>query len=88
MYPLAINDPFVMKEFAEELGAAMPFIADGSGDFTRALDAGVDLSDHGLGYRSRRFTAVIENGVVTAVNDENGPGFSDTSKADTVLKGL
>lgn len=77
-----------MKEFAEELQAEMPFIADGSGDFTRALDAGVDLSEHGLGYRTRRFTAVIEGGKVVSVNDENGPGFTITSKADTVLASL
>ena len=85
---MAVNDPFVLKEFAEELKADMVFIADGSGKFTRALDAGVDLSEHSLGYRCRRFSVVIVKGHLIEVNDERGPKMTDISKAETVLKGL
>lgn len=85
---LAVNDPFVLKEFAEELKADFVFIADGSGAFTRAIDAGVDLSANELGYRSRRFSAVIQNNQFIEVNDERGPKMTELSKADTVLKGL
>ena len=85
---LAVNDPFVLKEFAEELKADFAFIADGSGAFTRAIDAGVDLSPNELGYRSRRFSAVIQNGKFIEVNDERGPKLTEISKAGTVLKGL
>lgn len=85
---LAVNDPFVLKEFAEELKADFVFIADGSGVFTKAIDAGVDLSANELGYRTRRFSAVIHNGKFVEVNDERGPKLTEISKAETVLKGL
>lgn len=69
---MAVNDPFVTKAFAEKLNASthVEFVADGNGDFTRALDLGVDLGAAGLGYRSRRFSLIIKDGVVTELNDE------------------
>ncbi len=86
--PISVNDPFVVKAFAHDLNATMPFIADADGSFTKALDAGVDLTEKGLGYRARRFSFVVEDGTITQLNDENSPGMTDISRAETVLKGL
>ena len=85
---LAVNDPFVMKEFGEELGGSIPFICDGGAAITKSLDAGIDLSDHALGYRTRRFTALVDNGTIVQVNDEKGGAFTDISRAETILRTL
>jgi glutaredoxin/glutathione-dependent peroxiredoxin len=85
---LAVNDPFVLKEFGEEMGGSIPFICDGSANFTKALDAGVDLSAHALGFRTRRFTALVDNGVITVLNDEKGGAMTDCSRAETILRGI
>ncbi|CAG9326797.1 unnamed protein product [Blepharisma stoltei] len=85
---LAVNDPFVLKEFGQDMGGKIAYIADGSGYFTRALDAGLDLTEKGLGYRTRRFTALVENGVITQVNDENGGQLTAISSAETILKSI
>jgi peroxiredoxin len=83
---LAVNDFFVMKKFSEELKVPFPMICDGSGYFTKAIDGGVDFSEKGMGFRTRRFAVVVDNGVVTAVNDEKGGAMTDLSKAETLLK--
>ena len=85
---LAVNDPFVLKEFGEELQGTISYICDGSGTLTKALEAGIDLSPHALGYRTRRFTLLVDNGTITQVNDEKGGGFTDVSKAETILRSL
>jgi len=85
---LTVNDPFVCKEFGEELGGGITFLADGAGKFTMSLDAGVDLSDKALGYRTRRFSAFVEDGTITQLNDEGGPGMTDLSRAETMLKSI
>lgn len=85
---LAVNDPFVMKEFASVLKGSFSYIADADGSFTRALDAGADFSEDDLGYRTRRFSAVVKNGAITQVYDEHGGDMTDLSRAETVLKAL
>ena len=85
---LAVNDAFVLKDFAEELKAQMVFIADGGAKFTKALAAGMDMSSHFLGYRTRRFSAIVVDNKLTEVNDEEGPKLTNVSKAETVLKAL
>jgi glutaredoxin/glutathione-dependent peroxiredoxin len=85
---LAVNDPFVLKEFGEELKGSIPFICDGTAALTNALEAGIDLSAHSLGFRTRRFTALVDNGTITQVNDEKGGALTDISKADTILRAI
>lgn len=85
---MAVNDCFVVQAWAKALGANFPFIADGSGVLTKALNAEADLTEHGLGMRSRRFTLVVDNDTITQVNDEGSPGFTDISTAETVLNQL
>jgi peroxiredoxin len=82
---LSMNDPFVLKEFGEDLEASFPFICDGSGNFTRAIEAQGDFSSNFLGVRTRRFAAVVENGVFIVVNDEKGGALTVVSQAETIL---
>ena len=85
---LAVNDPFVMKKFAEKLKGDITFISDGSGILTSALDGGLDLTPHGLGFRTRRFSILIENGQISKINDEEGGALTVVSKAETMLESL
>ena len=86
---VSVNDPFVMAAWGEsrEVGNTVVLLADGSADFTRALGLDVDLSGAGLGVRSRRYAAIIDNGVVTDLSVEDGPGI-DVSSAEAVLAKL
>jgi peroxiredoxin len=62
-------------------------LADGNGDFTRAIGLEMDGSGFGLGTRSQRYAMVIEDGVVTVLNVEPGAGLS-VSAADAILEAL
>jgi peroxiredoxin len=86
---LSVNDPFVMAAWGEDrsVGDRILMVADGNGEFTKAVGLEMDGSGFGLGTRSQRYAMVIENGVVTALNVEPGPGLS-VSAADEVLAGL
>ncbi|MGH9081093.1 MAG: peroxiredoxin [Acidimicrobiales bacterium] len=86
---LSVNDPFVMAAWGEDrnVGDLIMMLADGNGDFTKAVGLEMDGSGFGLGTRSQRYAMVIEDGVVTALNVEPGPGLT-VSAADAVLAGL
>ena len=86
---MSVNDAFVMGAWgdAQNVGEAVQLIADGSAVFTRALGLEFDLSGGGLGLRSKRFAAIIEDGVVTDLAVEQGGGL-DVSSADAVLAKL
>jgi peroxiredoxin len=86
---LSVNDPFVMAAWAEDrkVGDLILMLADGNGEFTKAVGLEMDGSGFGLGLRSQRYAMVIEDGVVTALNVEPGPGLT-VSAADAVLAGL
>ena len=73
---LAVNDAFVMDAWADdqEVDDAIVMLADGNGTFTRAMGLEFDGSGFGLGMRSRRYAAVIEDGVVTALMVEPSRG--------------
>ena len=62
-------------------------LADGNGEFTAALGLGLDASGFGMGQRSQRFSMVVEDGVVTRLNVEAGPGV-DVSSAEKILDQL
>jgi peroxiredoxin len=86
----AVNDVFVMTEWKKASGAEgkIEFLADGNGDFAKALDLTMDGSAGGLGLRSRRYSMLIEDGVVKQLNIEDAPGKAETSSAETLLKQL
>lgn len=85
----AVNDPFVMKAWAKTYpeNKHVKFLADGSGTYTHALGLELDLSDKGLGTRSRRFALLVDNLVVKVANIEEGGAFT-ISGADEILKAL
>lgn len=75
---MAVNDVFVMDEWARAnaVGDRILMLADGNGAYTRALGLEFDLSGFGMGTRSRRFSMVVDNGVVTQLNVEPEGGVS------------
>jgi peroxiredoxin len=83
---LAVNDPFVMGAWAQDqkVKNQILMLADGSGDYTRALGLELDLQKAGLGMRSRRYAMLVENGVVKRLNLDEG-GALEHSKAEVIL---
>lgn len=83
---LSVNDPFVMDAWGndQEVGDSVIMLADGNGTFTRAMGLEFDGSTHGLGTRSRRYAAVIDDGVVTNLLVEPAGGLT-VSSAESVL---
>jgi peroxiredoxin (alkyl hydroperoxide reductase subunit C) len=86
---VSVNDAFVMAAWGKDqgVGADVVMLADGSGDFTRALGLELDLTARGLGVRSQRFALVAKDGKVTHVGVEQ-PGAFEVSKAESVLAAL
>ncbi|MDQ0470387.1 peroxiredoxin [Labrys wisconsinensis] len=86
----AVNDPFVMDAWAKATGAAgkIEFLADGSGDFAKAIGMDLDVTARGLGLRSQRYAMVVDDGVVTLINKEENPSQADVSSAATLLQAL
>lgn len=82
---IAVNDPFVMKVWGESAGATgkVTMLPDGNAAFTKAMGMDIDLSAANLGIRSKRYSALIENGEVKNVNIEESPGNVDLSSAET-----
>ena len=83
---VSVNDPFVMKAWGEDrnVGEDVLMLSDGNGEFTSAIGLEMDGSGFGLGTRSQRYAMIIEDGVVSALNVESGPGL-DVSSAETIL---
>ncbi|HUI26547.1 MAG TPA: peroxiredoxin [Candidatus Kryptonia bacterium] len=86
---LAVNDAFVMGAWGKANNAAgkVRMIADGNGDFTKALGLTLDASGFGMGLRSQRFAMVVQDGVVKELLVEPGPGLN-VSSAESVLSKL
>jgi glutaredoxin/glutathione-dependent peroxiredoxin len=82
-----VNDVFVMKAWSEATGAAgkIDFLADGSGDFAKAIGLALDLTVRGLGMRSQRYSMVVKDGVVQALAIEESPGQAAVSGAEAML---
>jgi peroxiredoxin len=85
-----VNDVFVMDAWKKDTGAAgkIEFLADGSADFAKALGLSLDASAGGLGIRSKRYSMVVDDGVVKSLNVEESPGKAELSGADALLKQL
>jgi peroxiredoxin len=86
---IAVNDVFVMSAWAkdQETAGKILMLADGSGDFAKAMGLELDLVARGLGVRSQRYALIAEDGVVTFLGVEEGGAF-EASKAETVLAAL
>ncbi|TAL82961.1 MAG: peroxiredoxin [Candidimonas sp.] len=83
---VSVNDPFVMGAWGRDQGVngRVRMLADGSAEWTRKLGLDLDLSGHGLGVRSRRFSAILKDGVVKHLNLEEGTALK-VSDAATLL---
>ena len=86
---LSVNDAFVMNAWGKDqnVGDKVLMLADGNAEFTKATGLELDGSGYGLGLRSRRFSMVVDNGVVKHFNLEK-PGAFEISNAETILKQL
>jgi peroxiredoxin len=86
---ISVNDAFVMGAWGDQQGTAgkVVMLADGNGDFTRALGLEMDATKFGMGKRSQRYSLIADNGVVTQLNIEE-PGAFAVSSADHMLKQL
>jgi len=85
---IAVNDAFVMGAWGKAQSSGdIVMIADGNGDFAKAMDLVMDGSGFGLGLRSQRYAAIIDDGVITTLLVEPGPGV-DVSSASNVIAAL
>jgi glutaredoxin/glutathione-dependent peroxiredoxin len=87
---VAVNDVFVMGAWGKEQKAEgkVTMLADGSADFARALGLEIDLNAGGLGVRSRRYSMLVDNGVVRSFHLESMPGQVDVSHAQAIMMDL
>ena len=84
-----VNDVFVMDAWKKASGGdQIEFLADGSGNFAKAIGLSADLTERGLGVRSQRYAMVVDDGVVKTLNVEDAPGKADISGADNLMKSL
>jgi peroxiredoxin len=83
----AVNDAFVMKQWEKATGAEgkIEFLADGSADFAKAVDMVLDASAGGLGIRSKRYSMLVDDGVVKQINIEEAPGKCEISGGQALL---
>jgi len=82
-----VNDVFVMDAWkkASNAGDKVEFLADGNGEFAKAIDMAFDGSGNGLGVRSKRYSMLVEDGVVKTLNIEDAPGKCEISGGQTLL---
>jgi peroxiredoxin len=85
----AVNDVHVMNAWSKASGAdgKILMLADGNAAFAKAAGLNVDLTKAGMGERSRRYSMIVEDGVVRKLNVEDQPGVN-VSGADTILEQL
>lgn len=86
---LSVNDPFVMQAWGQSQNVpdGLMMLADGNGDFTRALGLELDASAYGMGTRAKRFALYAEDGVVRQLHVE-APGEYRVSSAEHMLSQL
>ncbi len=83
---VSVNDAFVMGAWArdQKTGSKVRMLADGSADFAKATGLTLDLTGRGMGLRSTRYSMLVKDGKVAALNIE-GPGKFEVSDAATLL---
>lgn len=85
---VSVNDPFVMQAWAQDhkVSSDVMMLCDPKVEFTNAVGLCLDLSDFGLGDRSERYSMLVEDGVVKALNVEESILSCETSSADALLE--
>jgi peroxiredoxin len=86
---LSVNDAFVMNAWGKDqkVGDKVMMLADGNGEFSKAVGLTMDGTGYGMGQRSQRYAMVVQDGVVRALNVE-APGAFEVSSAESILKAL
>lgn len=86
----AVNDHWVMHNWAESFGVAgkMLFLGDNNGEFAKAIGLDFDASAGLGGIRSKRYSMLVDDGVVKALNVETETGKAEVSGADNMIKAL
>jgi peroxiredoxin len=86
---VSVNDVFVMKAWGENqgVGSDVLMLADGNGEFTRAVGLEMDAARFGMGSRSQRYSLIVKDGVVKEANVEQGGEFK-VSSAEYMLAQL
>ncbi|MBI1329597.1 MAG: redoxin family protein [Alphaproteobacteria bacterium] len=84
---VSVNDAFVMGAWGDQQGSGdkVAMLADGNGDFTKAVGLEMDGTKFGMGHRSQRYSMLVDNGVVKELNVEE-PGAFAVSSAEHMLK--
>lgn len=85
---VAVNDPFVMKAWGDStsaIDAGITMLADAESTFTKAIGMNFSAGPVGFVDRSKRYAMLVENGVVTILNEEEGPGMCEISAGETLL---
>jgi glutaredoxin/glutathione-dependent peroxiredoxin len=87
---VAVNDAAVMGAWGrdQKTDGKVTMLADGSGDFVRALGLELDLTRGGLGIRSKRYSMLVDDGVVKSLNVEQQPAQVEASSAEAMLRAL
>ena len=81
-----VNDAFVMDAWKKSTGAeGIDFLADGNAEFAKAIGMELDASGNGLGIRSKRYSMLVEDGVVKQLNIEEAPGKCEVSGGQALL---
>jgi glutaredoxin/glutathione-dependent peroxiredoxin len=83
----AVNDVWVLTQWAKDTGAdgKIVMLADGSGEFAKKIGLEIDLSARGMGVRSKRYSMIVDNGVVKVLNVEEAPPKHEKSSATALL---
>jgi len=86
---VSVNDAFVMGAWGEQAGAEgkVTMLADGNGEFAKAVGLTMDGSKFGMGTRGQRWSAIVDDGVVRELNVEE-PGAFNVSSAEFILNQL
>jgi peroxiredoxin len=72
----AVNDPAVMRAWGQAQKAdGVTMLSDGNGEFARALGVEADMSKHGMGHRSRRYSMLVDDGEIKQLNLEEAGAF-------------
>lgn len=87
---ISVNDVFVLDAWAKATTAKddIQMLADGSGDFTKATGMELDLTERGLGVRSKRYAMLVVDGSVKTLLVEDNPGEAVKSTADALLAAM
>jgi len=86
---MAVNDVFVMHAWGKDrnVGDSVLMLADGNGDYAKALDLVLDGTGFGMGMRGQRFALVVEDAVATHVAVE-APGQFEVSKVEAIMSAI